>query len=66
MHLNALIQMGAEIVEKHGVIDCTAPKGLKGTKIALSFPSVGATEDIMIAASTADGTTTIYKCRLRT
>lgn len=44
---------------KHGVIDCTAPKGLKGTKIALSFPSVGATEDIMIAASTADGTTTI-------
>ena len=59
MHLNALIQMGAEIVEKHGVIDCTAPKGLKGTKIALSFPSVGATEDIMIAASTADGTTTI-------
>ena len=59
MHLNALRQMGAEIVEKHGVIDCTAPKGLKGTKIALSFPSVGATEDIMIAASTACGTTTI-------
>ncbi len=59
MHLKALEQMGAEIAEKHGVIECTAPKGLKGTKIALSFPSVGATEDIMIAASTAEGTTTI-------
>ena len=59
MHLKALEQMGARIVEKHGVIDCTAPKGLKGAKIALSFPSVGATEDIMIASSLAEGTTTI-------
>lgn len=59
LHLKALKHMGAEIVEKHGIIDCTAPKGLKGAKIALSFPSVGATEDIMIAASTANGTTTI-------
>lgn len=59
LHLKALKQLGAEIEEKHGIIDCTAPKGLRGAKIALSFPSVGATENIMIAASTANGTTTI-------
>lgn len=59
MHLKALEQMGAEIEEKHGVISCKAPQGLTGAKIALSFPSVGATEDIMIAACLANGTTTI-------
>lgn len=59
MHIKALKEMGAVIKEKHGFLDCTAPKGLVGTKIALSFPSVGATEDIMIAASLAKGTTTI-------
>lgn len=59
MHLKALEQMGAEIEEKHGVISCKALQGLTGAKIALSFPSVGATEDIMIAASLANGTTTI-------
>ena len=59
MHLKALREMGADIREIHGCLDCTAPKGLKGTKISLSFPSVGATEDIMIAACLADGTTTI-------
>lgn len=59
MHIRALKQMGAKITEKHGFLECTAPKGLKGTKLALSFPSVGATEDIMIAACLANGTTTI-------
>ncbi len=59
LHLKALRLMGAEIKEHHGVLDCSAPKGLKGTKIALSFPSVGATENIILAAVTADGTTTI-------
>lgn len=59
MHLKALREMGAVIKEKHGYLDCNAPYGLTGTKIALSFPSVGATEDIMIAACLADGTTTI-------
>lgn len=59
IHLKALREMGADIREIHGCLDCTAPKGLKGTKISLSFPSVGATEDIMIAACLADGTTTI-------
>lgn len=59
LHLKALRELGADINEKHGCLECTAPKGLKGTKIALSFPSVGATEDIMIAACLAKGTTTI-------
>lgn len=59
LHLKALRKMGAVIKEKHGYLDCSAPKGLIGTKIALSFPSVGATEDIIIAACLAKGTTTI-------
>lgn len=59
LHLKALRELGAVIKEKHGYLDCSTPNGLKGTKIALSFPSVGATEDIMIAACFAKGTTTI-------
>ena len=59
LHLKALAKMGAEIKEKHGYLECSTPNGLQGTKIALSFPSVGATEDIMIAACLAKGTTTI-------
>ncbi len=59
MHLKALRRLGAVIKDKHGMLDCSAPYGLKGAKIALSFPSVGATEDIMIAACLASGTTTI-------
>ncbi|MBR1482040.1 MAG: UDP-N-acetylglucosamine 1-carboxyvinyltransferase [Ruminococcus sp.] len=59
MHLKALRALGADIREQHGVLDCRAPYGLRGAKISLSFPSVGATEDIMIAAALASGTTTI-------
>ncbi|MBQ1815523.1 MAG: UDP-N-acetylglucosamine 1-carboxyvinyltransferase [Ruminococcus sp.] len=59
IHLCALREMGAVIKEKHGYLDCTAPDGLKGCKLSLSFPSVGATEDIMLAATLAHGTTTI-------
>ncbi len=59
LHLKALREMGAVIKEKHGYLVCSAPTGLRGTKIALSFPSVGATEHIIIAACLADGTTTI-------
>ncbi len=59
LHLKALRELGADITEKHGCLECAAPDGLTGTKIALSFPSVGATEDIMIAACLAKGTTTI-------
>ena len=59
-HLAALREMGAEIEEKHGFLDCTAPSGLHGAKITLSFSSVGATENIMLAASLAEGVTEIH------
>lgn len=59
LHLKALKKMGAKIVERHGVLECTTDKGLKGAKITLSFPSVGATENIILAAVKAKGTTTI-------
>ena len=59
LHLAALRSMGAVIEETHGFLDCTAPKGLKGTSVSLSFPSVGATENVMLAAVTASGVTEI-------
>lgn len=59
-HLSALREMGAEISEKHGYLECTAPKGLHGARITLSFSSVGATENIMLAAVLAEGVTEIH------
>ncbi len=60
LHISSLRRMGAQITEEHGYLDCTAPKGLSGAKISLSFPSVGATENIMLAAVTARGVTEIH------
>lgn len=59
LHLDAMRRLGAEIKEEFGHIECSAPEGLKGTNITLAFPSVGATENIIIAASVAKGTTTV-------
>lgn len=58
LHLSALRAMGAEIEEEGGNIVCKA-KSLKGCRINLSFPSVGATENIMLAAAKCSGTTII-------
>lgn len=59
LHLKSLRQMGAVIEEAHGYLYCKT-KGLKGTDIQLDYPSVGgATENIMLAAVTAEGTTII-------
>lgn len=58
LHLAALRQMGAEIEEDAGEICCRAEK-LRGTEIILPFPSVGATENIMLAACAAKGETII-------
>lgn len=58
LHLSALRMMGAEIIEEHGELDCSA-EALRGADITLPLPSVGATENIMIAAATARGVTTI-------
>jgi UDP-N-acetylglucosamine 1-carboxyvinyltransferase len=57
-HLKGLRQMGAAIEERHGFIRCTARR-LTGTTITLDFPSVGATENLMMAAVLADGVTRI-------
>lgn len=54
--------MGAVITDEHGIIECSAPEGLTGCKISLSFPSVGATENILLAAVTAKGETVISNC----
>ena len=59
MHIAALEQMGAEIKVKHGVVYATAPDGLRPAKIALRFPSVGATHQVIMAASLTPGVTTI-------
>lgn len=59
LHISSLKRLGAEITERHGELIFKAPKGLKGAQIALSFPSVGATENIIIAAAKAKGTTVI-------
>jgi len=58
LHLKGLEAMGADIVLEHGDVIANAPH-LRGADIYLNFPSVGATENIMMAASLADGTTTI-------
>lgn len=60
LHLMALEKMGAKINEEYGVIECSCPTGLHGAEISLSFPSVGATENIMLAAVMARGETVIY------
>lgn len=60
LHVSALRQMGAVITEEHGYLSCSAPSGLKGARITLSFPSVGATENILLAAVTANGITEIH------
>lgn len=59
MHLSSLRSMGVEITEKGGFLDCTAKDGIKGCSISLAFPSVGATENIMLASLGASGETVI-------
>jgi UDP-N-acetylglucosamine 1-carboxyvinyltransferase len=59
MHLDGLEQMGAEFELRHGVLEARAPNGLCGTEVFLEFPSVGATENILLAAVLAKGRTVI-------
>jgi UDP-N-acetylglucosamine 1-carboxyvinyltransferase len=58
-HLKGFEAMGAEISFGHGHVEARAEGGLKGAKIYLDFPSVGATENIITAAALATGTTII-------
>ena len=50
-HINGLTDMGADISIEHGFVIAKAPNGLIGAAITLEFPSVGATENIMTAAT---------------
>ena len=59
MHLTALEKMGALIEIEDGYIKAKAPDGLKGAQIDFDIVSVGATENIIMAATLADGITTI-------
>lgn len=59
MHLAALRALGAEITERGGLLRCTA-KVLTAAELVLPLPSVGATENAILAACGAEGTTVIY------
>lgn len=60
LHLSAMEQFGAKVTTENGFIVCSAEeRGLCGNRIVLSFPSVGATENIILTATLAKGTTVI-------
>ena len=59
LHQDGLEALGAEIELRDGYLHARAPGGLKGAQIALRFPSVGATENIVMAATLAKGTTVL-------
>ena len=59
MHVAGLEAMGAKVHTEHGFVVAEAPSGLHGAEVWLDFPSVGATETIMMAAVRARGTTII-------
>lgn len=58
-HLKAIRALGAEVTMEHGVIRASAPRGLVGTAVYLDVVSVGATINLMLAATGAKGTTVI-------
>ena len=60
LHLSSLNKMGVTVKEEHGYLNCTAENGLHGAEITLNFPSVGATENIILAAVLAEGDTVIH------
>ena len=59
MHVAGLAKMGAEIRVEHGYVVAEAPHGLHASTVFLDFPSVGATENLLLAATLAKGTTMI-------
>jgi UDP-N-acetylglucosamine 1-carboxyvinyltransferase len=58
-HIAGLSKLGAELDHEHGYIVARAPHGLTGATVWLDFPSVGATENVLMAAVLARGTTVI-------
>lgn len=61
LHLSGMRALGAKVVEKNGYIYCDG-SNMKGGDVILNFPSVGATENIMMAAVLTKGRTRIYNC----
>ncbi|WP_203363508.1 UDP-N-acetylglucosamine 1-carboxyvinyltransferase [Bacillus sp. REN10] len=61
-HLKGFEAMGAVVRVENGFIEAEVSKRLKGAKIYLDFPSVGATENILMAATLAEGTTVLENC----
>lgn len=59
LHISSLQKLGVEIEEAGGCLYCRAPKGIQGAYVSLAFPSVGATENLMLAAVCSKGTTII-------
>lgn len=59
LHLKAFEAMGAKVTVGNGYVEASVPDGLKGATIYLDFPSVGATENILMAAAVAEGKTVI-------
>jgi len=57
IHIAGLTQMGAEITSDHGYLHAKAPMGLQGADIVLEFPSVGASETLILAGVLANGVT---------
>ncbi len=60
LHISSLKKLGLLINEDRGYLDCESKGRLNGAEIHLAFPSVGATENIMLAAATAKGRTVIH------
>lgn len=61
IHFDGLRRMGASVETKNGMIRCHAEK-LRGAKIVMKYPSVGATENLLMCASVAEGETTLINC----
>ena len=64
IHLKALSKLGVKYKIEQGYVIASAPKGLKGNKIEFPIISVGATENLIIAASFAKGTTVLSNCAI--
>ena len=59
LHIQGLEALGAEIELRDGYLHAKAPNGLKGAKVSFGFASVGATENVLMAATLAKGTTVL-------
>ncbi len=57
LHLKAMRELGVTVSEENGNLLCECKEGIRGTEITFSFPSVGATENVILAASTGKGRT---------